>query len=306
MKRLSRIALLLGLMLLAGAANAQVPVKRILIVGDSWAASIATEGYGQPGFGSFDQALAENGLKGYVTQGEQTAWGGRKASDWVKPENLERITAELSKYHAIDVVHLVIGGNDFLSKAASGVRIASYTPEQRAEMWDAIIADIEKIVNHCLAQRPDIRVLISDYDYLDPAPAEAAYKFDFGGATTKEVNEAFIELGRRKLELARKTPRCAYVSNWGLLQHCYGYPKPGLPPPGKAPGYEPYFGGDPASPMPPAAHVGDGVHPNNDAHREMLKNCIEQFYRTWLTTSGLQPDRAPVERAAAAGAAPAE
>jgi len=274
--------------LLAASCIACGQTKRILIVGDSWAASIATRAVGMNGFGAFDSILAQNGIP-YATQGEVTAWGGRKASDWVKPENLRKITDELKRYPSIDIVHLIIGGNDFLAVATKGKSIAAYTAEERATFWDAIEADIQTIVNHCLAQRPGMKVLISDYDYLDAAKAQAAYpQFSFGGATPRELNDAFIELGRRKLTIAQRTEGCYYVSNWGALQCAYDSPPSGLPAPGGPPDYMPYAGGDPDKPMPAEAHVGDGIHPTDPAHRKLLQRCVDQFYRAWLEGENAQ------------------
>lgn len=266
-----------------GAHTACCQTKRILIVGDSWAASIATKAVDVSGFGSFDGVLAANGLGAYTTEGERTAWGGRKASDFAKPENLKRITDELERYPSIDLVHLIIGGNDFLQIVAQGKSIASYSEEERARLWDAIEADIQVIVNHCLAQRPGMKVLISDYDYLDAEKAQAAYpQFSFGGATPRQLNDAFVELGRRKLAIAQRTAGCYYVSNWGALQCAFDYPRTRLPVPGGPPDYTPYAGGNPDKPMPSDAHVGDGIHPTDPAHRKLLQRCIDQFYKNVL------------------------
>lgn len=288
---LSLSCLLAGMACFA-ADTAPVKVKRILIVGDSWAASIATTHHDPfpPGFGTMDTVLRENKLEGYESLGGATAWGGRKASDWVKPENLELITKQLKENPTIDIVHLIIGGNDFLSQATKGTNIMSLKEEERAVLWDKVKGDIQTTVNHCLAQRPDIRVVIADYDYLDTGKAQSLLpKFDFGGATAKETNSALLELGRKKLEIAKNTPRCFYVSNWGRLQCHYKSPKENLPLPGSPPGYEPFAGGDPESPMPPKASVGDGIHPTDEAHRVLLQACVEQLYREWLTKSGAQP-----------------
>lgn len=267
-------------------------VKRILIIGDSWAASIAAIHHdpAPPGFGSLNAVLRDNKLDGYESVGGPTAWGGRKASDWVKPQNLELITQQLKDNPTVDIVHLIIGGNDFLSQASKGTNIMSLPAEERTVIWDKVKADIQTIVDHCLAQRPDIRVLISDYDYLDGAAAQRILPtFDFGRATPAELNTAFMELGRKKLEIARATPRCFYVSHWGRLQHYYGSPNAGLPAPGGPPDYVPYAGGDPVFPMPPQAHVGDGIHPTDEAHRVMLQYCVNLYYRQWLTEAGAQP-----------------
>ena len=100
------------LLLLAPVLYAQEAVKRILIVGDSWAASITAENRdGFPSPDVFDEALKENGLGLFETQGQATAWGGRKASDWARPEHLATIKSELEKHPSIDIVHLIIGGN---------------------------------------------------------------------------------------------------------------------------------------------------------------------------------------------------
>lgn len=282
----------LGLVLLvAGAFAAQAQVGRILIVGDSWAMSVATDPVDGPeyGFGSFDSVLDLNDLGGYGTQGSQTAWGGRKASDWAQASYLARITQELQTYPSIDIVHLILGGNDFLAVAADGVNIMSYTPGERAAFWAAIRDDLQTVVDHCLAQRPDVRVVIADYDYLDAAAATAFWSMDFGGATPRQLNDAFVELGQQKLAIAQGTSRCEYVSNWGVLHSVYNHPVPGLPAPGAAPDYSPYTGGDIDAAMPPGV-APDGIHPNDEAHQYLLERSIDQYYWEWLTESGEQPD----------------
>jgi len=273
-------------------AGAQTEVKRILIVGDSWASSIATTHHDPipPGFGSLDKVLQVNRLGGYKSEGGPTAWGGRKASDWVKPQNMALITQQLENNPTIDIVHLIIGGNDYLSRFAQGTNVWSLTPEQRDEIWNGIKANVQKIVDHCLSIRPDIRVVISDYDYLNASQAEPAYGFNFGGATPEQLNATFMELGRKKMEIAQSTPRCYYISHWGRLHHHYGYPEADLPLPGDPPSCDPYAGGDPKSPMPPGASVGDGIHPTDEAHRYMLQRCVDVFYREWLISGGAQPD----------------
>ncbi len=275
------LALLLAITALCAGAEERVP--RILIVGDSWAASIATQAVDVKGFGSFDAVLDECGLGAYRTEGATTAWGGRKASNWVKPEHLAHIDEALRKYPTIDLIHLIIGGNDFLALAAKGRSIASYGNEELERHYDTIANNIQAIVNHCLALRADVRVLISDYDYLDAAKAQAApYGFDFAGATPKQLNEAFVALGRRKLAIAQRTDRCGYVSNWGVLQHAFSAAVPPPPLPGGPPDFTPYTGGDIAAPMPAEASVGDGIHPTHRAHRTILRRCMDQWYAKWL------------------------
>ncbi|MBX7254996.1 MAG: CocE/NonD family hydrolase [Candidatus Hydrogenedentes bacterium] len=253
---------------------AHAKTKRILIVGDSWAMSLSAENHdGFPASDVFDQTLAENGLADVETQGKVTAWGGRKASQWAKPENLALITQELTAYPSIDIVHLIIGGNDFLT-AVQDPAFITKTPEERAAVWDGIKANVKKIVDTCLAVRNTIRVVIADYDYLDPVAAAKFWHFDFHGATVTQLNQWFVELGNKKKEIADATDRCEYLNNWGVLQYWFGAPAKSVTLPG----------GDINSPM-PAGISPDGIHPNDAAHKKLLENAINKFYKGWLKTS---------------------
>jgi len=218
----------------------------------------------------FDEVLAENGLGAYETQGAVTAWGGRKASDWAKLEHLEEIKGELEKYPSIDIVHLMIGGNDFLSQAMKG-SLAGTSAEERQAVWDPIVANIRTIVETCLSVRDSIRVVIADYDYLDYEKAREFWKMDFGDATTEELNTWLRELGDRKKELANAIDRCVYVDNWGTLQYWFGDPPKAVPLPG----------GDPAKGMPQDI-APDGIHPDAKSHKRLLQNAIDTYYAKWL------------------------
>ena len=88
------------------------PTPRILLVGDSWAArAFRTR--------AFRTALENKGLRQFEEKGDVTAIGGTTASDWASPPYLERITEELEACPTLDIVHLSIGGNDFLQAAPS-------------------------------------------------------------------------------------------------------------------------------------------------------------------------------------------
>lgn len=266
--------------------------KRILIVGDSWAMSITAENRdGFPANDVFDAALAANGLGHNDTQGAFTAWGGRKASDWARPEHLATIVTELTTYPTIDVVHLIIGGNDFLNLVCTEpvANLRSRTAEQRlAQYWQPIVNAIETIITTCLALRPEIRVVLADYDYLDYSAASAFWGMDFQGASTLELNTWFTELGAAKLALTQSLSRqsaylnrVGYVQNWGTLQYHFGNPPQSVPYPGFPPEYDPYPGGDLSAPMPPGISP-DGIHPNDAAHTAMLQNAIDAYYKHWL------------------------
>jgi lysophospholipase L1-like esterase len=258
-------------------AEPAAKVTRILIVGDSWATSITAENReGFPAPDVFDAALDANGLGMYETRGAVTAWGGRRAADWAKPAHLDEIRAELEAHPRIDFVHLIIGGNDFLS-AVREPDFREKTGEERAAVWRRIVADTERIVDACLAARDNLTVVLADYDYLDYGAAEAFWQFDFHGVDTGTLNGWLVELGRCKRALAERRDRCVYVQNFGTLQHEFGVPPHRAPRPGQAPEFNPYPGGDPACGMPEGISP-DGIHPNAEAHARLLQNAIDAVY----------------------------
>lgn len=268
-----RFFILTTMLLLLGLAGAQeLRTKRILLVGDSWAASISAENRdGFPAPDVFDDTLKAHGLGAWETQGAKTAWGGRKASDWAKEKHLAEIRAELEAHPTIDMVHLIIGGNDYLT-AVQKEGFPGLSEAARAEIWTGIAANIRLIVEACLAVREDLRVVIADYDYLDAKAAEAFWPMNFQGATPGQLNRWFVELGERKRAVAESLERCEYVDNWGTLQYWFGTPPQTV----KLPG------GDVEAPMPTGISP-DGIHPNAEAHARLLGNAIERFYKPWLT-----------------------
>lgn len=261
------------LILTVTAANgSQDRTKRILIIGDSWAVSITAENRDHlPAPDVFDEVLTANGLGAFETQGAVTARGGRKASDWAKPEYLAEIVQELTTYPTIDIVHLVIGGNDFLT-AVQQKDFRQKNAEERGEVWKDIEKDIRQIVDTCLDVREEIRVVLAGYDYLDYKAAESFWKqMDFQDVMTTELNRWFVELGERKRALAREIPRCEYLDNWGILQYWFGDPPKSVSLPG----------GDVDAPMPRGISP-DGIHPNAEAHAKLLQYAVDTYYAAWL------------------------
>ncbi len=283
---LRRFIALIVLPILILALRGEAATTRILIVGDSWGMQLTSDNYDNfPSNDVFDDVLAANGLGDYVVRGAVTARGGRSAAFWANPTNLASIVSELNAYPSIDCVHLITGGIDFLEFTRNN-NVPAMSPATRDAQWTSIATDIQTIVDACLAVRPDIRVLIADYDYLDYALIESTFGWSFSGATVTQMNTWFTELGQKKLAIAQGTDRCEYVQNWGTMQYWFGSPAQSVPYPGAAPAYTPYPGGDIASPMPSGVSA-DGVHPNDAAHTRMLQNAVDQYYADWLAPVGL-------------------
>ncbi len=257
-------------------------VDRILVVGDSWAAGVA-------GFRIFEQVFEARGIEGVEVVGNKTAIGGSRADQWATNHQgkLDVLTSELEAHPTIDIVHLSIGGNDFLNHCFKN-DITEATPETRTEKWEAICSDIEKIVERILQVRPGARVLLCDYDFLDPKKIGETYGLHAKGApSTGEMNAALVELGRSKLALARRIDRLEYVQNYGLLQFHFGIegmaePKT-VPFPGKPPDYAPFPGGN--TEYGSGVGMPDGVHPTPEGYFRIVENCFDPFYAVWLGSS---------------------
>ena len=263
---------------------------RILVVGDSWAAGVV-------GFKAFEQVFERRGIHGVEVEGSKTAIGGSRADQWATYHGgkLDILASELESHPTIDIVHLSIGGNDFLSYCLKN-DIAEVTPEARQEKWNAIRTDIETIVRHIQAKRPGTRVLLCGYDTLDPDRIAQSYGLKAkGGPSTRAMNEALVEFARGQLDLAQSIDGFEFVQNFGLLQYHFGIeghllPK-SVPLPGGAPDYIPFPGGnlDYGS----GAAMPDGVHPTPEGYVILVQNCFDQFYGDWLNP-GNGPNSLPL------------
>ena len=215
---------LLALMLLLGGGSVchvSAEEARILIVGDSWATGILV-------FKAFPNVFDEHGLENVGVVGAATALGGSRAEQWANNHKgkLDALDKALAENPTIDIVHLSIGGNDFLKAAMKDNEdVCRQPPEKRKAVWQRIWKDIETLVQHILAQRDNVKVLLNDYDYLDPALMRKTFGLplpeELGHA---QMNEALVEFAKFKRDKAATIARCGYIQHFGLLHYYYGFP----------------------------------------------------------------------------------
>ena len=262
----------LGLGPPGASAEADPKTPRILLVGDSWAGFMW-------GFHSFSAVLPDYGLGQYEEKGLRTAIMGAKADDYISPARLQALTDELTAYPTLDIVHVLLGGNDLLFGNSQYGRWQPYlTPEEEAERSGYVAECIATVVDHVLAVRPDIKVALCGYDYANHT---------ISGSTIEEANLALTRMEWLKLELADETERCFYVHNFGLMEHHYGIPgvyEPGdVPRPAGFPDYEPYPNGDPSYAPHPDALLDNDIHLSEGGYAYVGRNCMDQFYAEWLS-----------------------
>jgi hypothetical protein len=284
------VAVCVGLGLSAGAGPTDVP--RILVVGDSWGAFMQL-------FRCFDVAMPDYpGLNGSGQRGQRTTLVGGRASEFDTPGVLQVIQDELLSYPTIDIVHLSLGGNDVLLDSGW---TPSMPPDQVQAMIDAVNAHTESVIDYILAIRPNLRVALCGYDFVNHV---------MGGATIQQVNAVFVQFEQSRLALAQRKPRVFYVHNLGLMQYYYGIPLavPPIPPRqvpmpgGYAENYVPMPGGDPNYATPLEALMDQDIHLTMQGYDILAHRCIDEFYGTWLSSPvvlevlPLDGSQAPLQR----------
>ncbi len=275
---IKRTVFFVGCLLCAGVALAgPTDVPRILLVGDSW-----------PGFmhifRSFDQTLGERpGFEAFGQRGGRTTEVGIRASEFNTPHYLNLVAEELAAYPTIDIVHLSLGGNDFIMDS-------NWTPAMSQATLDAFIdqvnAHTQAVIDFVLAIRPNIRIGLCGYTYGD---------HQMGNATPLEMNTAWAYFESTRLALAQTNPRVFYIHNLGLTQYHYGIPNatPPIPaapaeghvpyPGGYADNYVPFPGGNPNYNAPLEALMDDDLHLTMQGYDILARRCLDEFYQQWLT-----------------------
>lgn len=309
-------ALLLAMALVLTCGDAGAATRRILLVGDSWpffmwmaraGDLVLWEGR------AFQETLIERGYGQWEEWGQPTAIPGSMAREWAENEpnvflvgKLDLIARELEENPNIDIVHLSLGGNDYLRGDYSEILgdytfhhgwQKAWTDEEEELFFGAICADIRVVIEFALDVRPDVRVALCGYDYMTEAR---------GGGTVQETNEAGVRLAAMKLALCQEIStqpqhlnRCFYVAAYGLMQYTFGYPwpfgsgdqiygpmgEPGtggtIEAPGGYPTYVPLPGGDITYPSPMGTLL-DDIHLNQAGYWTLARHCIDEFYGEWL------------------------
>jgi len=246
-----------ALVFIVGLPCAQGQTPRILVVGDSWTPAMLSR---------IQIVLDDLGLSEYTVEGDLTSRPGSTAAQWATPTWLGYITAELTANPTIDIVHLSMGGNDYLYALP-------LTPEEIAALVEQVFDDIDTVVAHILSIRPAARVALCSYDYV----ADQGH------------NDALGLFAQTALARTATNPNYFYINNLGLMHYAYGYSGefgPGETPfPGGYPDYDPLMGGDPSLPGPPEA-LADAIHLTGEAYLVLAERCVNEFYADWLMGLG--------------------
>jgi lysophospholipase L1-like esterase len=276
------VAVMLAATLLGGAV-AEGTTTRVLLVGDSWAQAMWN-------YQNLRDVFSAAGFPDDVEKGDVTAIGGTTAAWWAQSANLALITSELNNNPTIDLVHLSMGGNDFLAGQSGGGWYVSMGSAAEDTLFDTIEANIQTVIEHILNIRPTAHIVICSYDYINlwdtlNIPANAALWANLGSPTPRQLNEALIRLGERQRDLAQAFGAAVtYGNNWGQMHYWEGYNSVFGPGTYAAPW------GHPSYPWEKSSVGGSGgddaIHLNDHGYDIIAVNLWNGFYQYFIDPNG--------------------
>ncbi len=268
----------------------ETPVKKVLLVGDSWAFFMNTES-------TINSVFKTWGFSNYKFVSNATlAVNGAQTDDIMKAACEAEILNQLTLNPSIEVVHLSIGGNDFL-----GDWKVSMTPGQTDTLRNAVFERLDSIVRFIKSCKPGIQILWSGYVYTNfqeviTGPGGAGQNNQFYPTwagmefpTAIQLNTLQNTQSAQMVSYANSDPQVHYVEANGLMQYLYGQ----ITPLGVAPGgtYAPYSVpmplGDPNYPSPQTTMrdyflFKDCFHLSTQGYKDLVAYQTQKFYHKFL------------------------
>lgn len=270
-----------GMWLLVFPAATLAQAHKVLLIGDSWAQQQWQDD-------SHALVFAANGAGQHLVAGETTTISGSTAREWADPEQLAVITQALLAHPRIDTAQVTLGGNDFLQQWSTSLGAA----EEQA-LQERIRDDLQVVVAHLLAHRPDMDVIVSLYDYpnfrdtlgsLAGIVACLPLHVDMGRPTPLQLNTAMVSFETMLADSLAAHPRVSVVGHAGQMQYSFGLPVDGI-----APG-ELLPPGDPSLPSPVEAMRDHGwlgrdcFHLTPSGYDVLVQNLYEAYFHVRFDT----------------------
>lgn len=259
------------------------PGARVMLIGDSWAQLMCING-------SFSDALKKLGKAQTGINCQGTTLVGTTAEYWSNSGRLKAVAGAMLVSKNLETIYISLGGNDLL-----GFWNRNTTEQEEKQQFAVIQANILKVVDFIHALRPNVKIVLSSYDYVNfqyflknqTVQSYVDIYNRMGQPTAEELNNASARLEKVKAEIALKRPNVMYVNNMGLMQYYYGQSDFGVAPqstplPGQAPSFDPFMGGRPDLPGPHEAfaaisqiNVTDPYHLNKAAYLLFAQNILK-------------------------------
>ncbi len=267
----------------------ETPQPKVLLVGDSWAWFMNTEA-------TITNVFKTWGFSDYRYVSNATlAVNGAQTDDFMQAATQAEILNQLTLNPSIEVVHLSIGGNDFL-----GDWKVSMTQGETDTLVNNVFERLDSVIRFIKSCKPGIHILWSGYVYPnfgEVIPTGGGSSHPFYGTwegmefpTFIQINTLLNDVSTRMETYVSNDPQVDFVKCTGLMQYIYGQnPALAVPPGGTYPAHSvslPY--GDPNYPSPKAAmrdyfgFTQDAFHLSTEGYKELIKYHTQKFYHTYL------------------------
>lgn len=263
---------------------------KILLVGDSWAFFMAADQ-------TIDNVLTKWGHSHYKYFTNTTlAENGAETDDFLKPAKQDEIVAQLNAHPEIEVVHLSLGGNDFLN--AWNV---SFTQAQTDSMLDTVSLRLISVMNFIKSVKPGIQIFWSGYTYPNfeeviesAAPFQTTHPFystwsSMGFPNFTQINGLLNQVSDKMIVHTQTDSQVHFVPASGILQYTFGQTSPlGVAPFGTyAPYSVPLPSGDINYPSPKDAMrnyliTKDCFHLSPKGYEDLISYHTQKFYHKFL------------------------
>lgn len=214
---------LLALLSIFVLASCKQATQTVVVAGDSWASFVCL-------YKSLDTALNKVGVLDAATNSTcgVTTKIGIHADEWLGT-NYHKATLLALQDKSVKVLYLSLGGNDILANWNKDMTVS-----REAELFDKVTQDIANIIKVYKAVRPDIKIILSGYDFprfTDNHPIKD-YRETYEGMgkpSPYELNSAIIRFSEKVSKIV-DLKSVFYIQHYGLLHYYLGNSDKGLAP----------------------------------------------------------------------------
>lgn len=196
---------------------------KILIVGDSWASFPCVYNSMGKMIRDRDPDLQED------NRCLRTTKLGVTASDWEATKQHQRVIKFLKNTPRLKYLYVSLGGNDLMR-----IWNKDFTPAQEMQVMQETTAIIKRILDQYIAVRPDIKIILSGYDYPNFTPKHKIKLYReiyerMGSPSPERLNPALVALCQYMARLG-DGKNIFYIQHLGLAQYYDGNEDKGLAP----------------------------------------------------------------------------
>ena len=214
---------LLAILSFLALTSCKQAAQTVVVAGDSWASFVCL-------YKSLDTALNKVGVLDTATNATCAATTkiGVHADEWLGT-NYHKATLVSLKDKTVKVLYLSLGGNDILANWNKNMTVT-----QENDLFDKVTKDIDTVVKVYQAARPDIKIILSGYDFprFTPDHPIKDYRETYeamGKPSPFELNTAILRFSDKVSKITdQKT--FFYIQHYGLMHYYLGNSEMGLAP----------------------------------------------------------------------------